>query len=156
MTEHIDVPPTILDYMNIDPLPVMHGSSLRAHIEGQKPVVRGALFSEYLENEEAHIRTARHKYIFCSGNRKRGDGYLTDNPTPGRYHRLFDLEADPGEFTDVAANHPKLVEELQWLMLGRFRATHPEAAREPQRLGREEAIEWYLRPRDDTPSGAGK
>ena len=33
-------------------------------------------------------------------------------------------------------------------MLERFRATHPEAASEPQRLSRAEAIEFYLRPRD--------
>ena len=33
-------------------------------------------------------------------------------------------------------------------MLDRFRATHPDREREPQRLNRAEAIEFYLPPRD--------
>jgi hypothetical protein len=41
-----------------------------------------------------------------------------------------------------------VVATLDAMMLARFRATHPEAASEPQRLSREEAIEFYLRPRD--------
>jgi choline-sulfatase len=148
MTEHIDVPATIVDIMDLDPLPVMHGRSLRPYLEGRNPAPRDHIFSEYLENEEAFIRTDRHKYIFCSGKRARGDGYATANPTPGRYHRLYDLTADSGEFTDVAAKDGPVVEKMQNLLLERFRKTHPEAEREPQRLSREEAIEWYLRPRD--------
>jgi choline-sulfatase len=148
MTEHIDVPATIVDLMGLDPLPVQQGHSLRPYLEARRAAPRDHIFSEYLENEEAFIRTARHKYIFCTGRRARGDGYDIATPTPGRYHRLFDLEADPGEFTDVAAREPAIVERLQGLLLERFRKTHPEAAQEPQSLSREEAIEWYLRPRD--------
>jgi hypothetical protein len=33
-------------------------------------------------------------------------------------------------------------------MLNHFRRTHPEVEREPARLSRAEALEWYLRPRD--------
>ena len=69
-------------------------------------------------------------------------------PTPGRYRRLYDLASDPGEFSDVAAKNPDMVSRLEGLMLERFRGTHPEAGREPQRLSRAEAIEFYLRPRD--------
>ena len=43
---------------------------------------------------------------------------------------------------------PTVVATLEGLMLERFRRTHPDAAGEPQRLSREEAIEFYLRPRD--------
>jgi choline-sulfatase len=109
---------------------------------------RDHVFTEYLENEEAYIRTDRWKYIFCSGRRVRTDGYLLDNPTPGRYRRLYDLTSDPGEFSDVSGKNPEVVGEMEGLMLARFRATHPEAASEPQRLSRAEAIEFYLRPRD--------
>ena len=155
LTEHVDVPATIVDLMGLDPLPVTHGRSLRPYLEG-RPVdqPRGHIFSEYLENEEAYIKTAEWKYIFCSGKRARQDGYHTDNPTPGRYRRLYDLKADPGEFTDVAAKHPDLVEKFETLMLDRFRATHPDREREPQRLNRAEAIEFYLRPRDGSPPAA--
>ncbi len=148
-TEHVDVTATIADVMNLDPLPVLHGHSLRPYLEGrrmEKP--RDHVFTEYLENEEAYIRSDRWKYIYCSGRRARTDGYAVDNPTPGRYRRLYDLAKDPGEFHDVAAGNPDVVAKLGALMLERFRATHPEAASEPQRLSRDEAIEFYLRPRD--------
>ena len=149
MTEHIDVPATIVDVMGLDRLPIQHGQSLRPYLEGRHmDTPRSWIFSEYLENEEAYVRTDRWKLIFCSGKRKRGDGYVTDNPTPGRYVRLFDLQKDPGEFTDVAPSNRATVAKLEALMLGRFRETHPEAAQEPERLTTEESLEWYVRPRD--------
>jgi len=149
MTEHIDVPATIVDIMDIDRLPIQHGQSLRPYLEGRRvDAPRRWIFSEYLENEEAYIRTDRWKLIFCSGKRKRDDGYLTDNPTPGRYVRLFDHTADPGEFTNVAAQNRDAVDKLEKLMLERFRTTHPEAAQEPPRLSVEESLDWYVRPRD--------
>ena len=148
-TEHVDVTATVVDLLNLDPLPVPHGRSLRPYLEARRmDSPRTHIFSEYLENEEAYIRTRRWKYLFCSGKRARTDGYLTDRPTPGRYRRLYDLAADPGEFTDVARAHPGVVAELESLLLTRFRETHPEAASEPTGLSREEAVEFYLRPRD--------
>jgi choline-sulfatase len=152
MTQHLDVGPTILDLLGAPPLPVQHGRELRPYLEGRKPEQPlDRLFSEYLENEEAFIRTERWKFVFCSGRRKRTDGYETDNPTPGRYRRLFDLQNDSGEFRNVAAANPQVVDELESAILERFRATHPEADREPAALPRAEAIEWYLRPRDASP-----
>lgn len=153
LTEHIDVPATIVDMMGLTPLPVQHGQSLRPYLEGRRMgKVRDHVFSEYLENEEAYIKTKEWKYIFCSGKRARQDGYQTDKPTPGRYRRLYNLKDDPGEFTDVAAKHPEVVERLAGLMLERFRATHPERGAEPAGVSRDEAIEFYLRPRDAEPA----
>jgi arylsulfatase A-like enzyme len=153
LTEHIDVSATICDMMGLDPLPIMHGQSLRPYLEARRmDHPRDHIFSEYLENEEAYIRTKEWKYIFCSGRRVRTDGYETDNPTPGHYRRLYDLKNDPGEFTDVAAKHPELVEKFETLMLQRFRETHPGRVNEPQRLNRVEAIEYYLPPRDAKPT----
>jgi choline-sulfatase len=149
MTEHVDVSATIPDMMGLDPLPVRHGQSLRPYLEGRsmaKP--RDHVFSEYAENEEAYIKTRDWKYIFCSGKRARLDGYQTDHPTPGRYKRLYSLKNDPGEFTDVARTNPETVARLETLMLDRFRATHPDANSEPTNLSREDAMEYYLRPRD--------
>ena len=149
LTEHVDVPATVVDLMGLDPLPVLHGQSLRPYLEGRRMENRrDHVFSEYLENEEAFIKTPDWKYIFCSGRRARKDGYETADPTPGRYRRLFDLRADGGEFHDVAKRHPDLVAKFEGVMLDRFRLTHPDREREPQRLSREEATEYYLRPRD--------
>ncbi len=149
LTEHIDVPATITDMMNLDPLPGAHGNSLRGYITGKKvDALRSTIFSEYLENEEAFARTKRWKYIYCSGKRKRGDGYETENPTPGRYHRLYDLMTDPNEFRDESSRRPEVVKEMQAALLGRFRATHPDAANEPSQSGNEDALDFYVRPRD--------
>ena len=148
-TESIDVPATILDMLGVDALPITHGQSLRPYLEGRRMAKpRSYVFSEYLENEEACVRTDRWKFVFCTGKRKRTDGYEIDNPTPGRYIRLYDLKKDPGEFTDVAKRESAVVSRLQSTMLERFRSTHPDAEREPKGLAAEEALEFYLRPRD--------
>ena len=144
-TESIDLPATIPELLGLDPLPLLHGHSLRPYLmEGGKPKGRDHIFSEYLENEEAFIRTSRWKYIYCTGKRARGDGYEIDNPTPGPYQRLYDLRTDPGEFADVAAKNPTVVAEMRKLMLDRFRNTHPQVDREPAT----DPLDFYLRPRD--------
>ncbi|MBL8231123.1 MAG: sulfatase-like hydrolase/transferase [Bryobacterales bacterium] len=147
-TEHVDLAPTVLDLLGAAPLPIQHGHSLRPYLENRRIEARSHIFSQYLENEEAFVRTDKWKLICCSGKRARGDGYDIDNPTPGRYQRLYDLKADPGEFVDVAAKYPKVAYELQTLMLDRFRQTHPEAGSEPANSDREAILDWYLRPRD--------
>jgi choline-sulfatase len=148
-TESVDVPPTILDLLGAEPFTIQHGQSLRPYLTGGKPAApRQAIFSEYLENEEACIRTDRWKYIHCSGKRARTDGYETGNPTPGRIVRLYDLKEDPGEFHNVASRYPEAAAECASQLLARFRATHPETPAETPGLDTAEAIEWYLRPRD--------
>jgi choline-sulfatase len=148
-TESVDVAPTILDLLGAEALPVMHGHSLRAYTEGGRPAApRDHIFSQYLENEEACVRTDRYKFILCSGKRERTDGYETDHPTPGSYIRLYDLKRDPGEFTDIASKEPEVVARLAKLMLDRFRNTHPQAEQLPGGLDERKSIEWFLRPRD--------
>lgn len=148
-TESVDVPATILDLLGAERFEVNQGQSLRPYLEGHKPSQpRDYIFSEYLENEEACIRTSRWKFIHGSGKRARQDGYITDNPTPGRTVRLYDLKEDPSEFKNVAAQYPEAVAELSRRLLARFRTTHPEAQQEPRSLATPDAIEWYLRPRD--------
>jgi choline-sulfatase len=148
-TEHIDVAPSILEWMGLDPLSHGQGRSLAPYWRGRKPDrVRGHIVSEYLENEDVYVRDARWKLTFSTGRRARQDGYITDNPTPGRTVKLYDLRRDPGEFTDVSRAHPKEVRRLAALALERFRSTHPDAAAEPRAATIEEALEFYLRPRD--------
>ncbi len=148
LTEHIDVPATIVDMMNLEPPPILHGRSLRPYLEGKSVAGRDHIFSEYLENEEAYIRTDRWKFIYCTGKRERKDGYVTDNPTPGRYRILYDHQSDPEEFHNAIGKNGDVAAKLQRLMLDRFRKTHPEADREPAHASEEETLDWYLRPRD--------
>ena len=101
MTESVDIAPTILEALGAGPLEVSHGSSLVPLLEGATERHRDVVFSEYLENEEAAVRTERWKLIQCSGRRHRRDGLETDDPTPGSYLRLYDLAHDPAELTDL-------------------------------------------------------
>ena len=152
-TESVDVPPTILDLLGAEPLPVQHGQSLRPYLEKKRVAApRTSIFSEYLENEEAVLRTSRWKLIHCSGKRLRNDGYKTDNPTPGRYVRLYDLRRDPGEFHNVADSNGDVVTKLSADLLARFRTTHPDSVSEPQKMDVGEALDWYVRPRDAKPA----
>ena len=148
-TESVDVAPTITDLVGLDPFTVAHGQSLRGYLQGQRPArPRQSIFSEYLENEEACIRTQEWKFVHCSGRRRRTDGYETDQPTPGRTVRLFDLKKDPGEFHNIAKSQPAVTQRLSEELLARFRSSHPESPQEPANLKTADAIEWYLRPRD--------
>lgn len=152
-TESIDVPPTVLELLGVEPFVENHGRSLTSYLKtGTDPAPRQSIFSEYLENEEACIRTDSFKFIQCSGRRLRTDGYLTGKPLPGRTIHLFDLKKDPGEFKNVATEHPDVVQRLSSDMLTVFRSTHPEANFEPSSLSMPEIIDWYLRPRDAVPS----
>ncbi len=149
-TEHLDLAPTILGLLDAPPLAVQHGQSLAPYLAGRRPAnARTHIVSEYLENEEVFVRTRRWKLIHSTGKRAREDGYKTDNPTPGRYTKLYDLANDPDEFTDVSGSNPKVVAQLQQVALDRFRATHPERDKEPSRAGAVAALEFYLPPRDN-------
>jgi hypothetical protein len=78
-----------------DAFELTHGHSLSAYLKtGSDPNPRQSIFSEYLRNEEACVRTDRWKLIRCSGNRLRRDSYLTFDPLPRRYVRLFDPQKD--------------------------------------------------------------
>ncbi len=154
-TESIDVPPTLIDMLHAEPFAVNHGKSLGGYLRGDKILSpRQSVFSEYLENEEACIKNDKWKFIYCSGRRLRRDGYLTDNPVPGRYIQLFDQKSDSVEFYNVAEKHPEVVDQMAAEMLEIFRSTHPEAHEEPHGLDRDTLLDWYLRPRDAQPSPA--
>jgi choline-sulfatase len=146
-TEHVDLPATITDMLEAPPLPIQHGQTLRAYLEGRRvSTPRDHIFSEYLETEQAYIRTERYKFIYCSGRRL--DWYKPRRGWSGRWRRLYDLKTDPGEFHDISAEHPDLVPRFEELLLERFRKTHPDASNEPKGLPREDALDFYVRSRD--------
>ena len=147
LTEHVDVPATILEMLETEPMPRQHGQSLRPYLEGRGVAnPRDHIFSEYLETEQAYIRTEQYKFIYCSGRRM--DWYRPAHPIVGRWQRLYDLNNDPDEFHDIAPRRPDLVARFESLLLDRFRRTHPEAAGEPPGLSPEAALDFYVRPRD--------
>jgi len=152
LTEHVDLSATVLDLMGIAPFATQHGQTLRPYLTGGPAAApREWIFSELLENEECYARSAKWKYIYCSGKRERTDGYKIENPTPGRYQKLYDLESDPGEFTDVSEAYPQVAAEFQQKLVARYRSTHPDASGEPSRGTTADILDFYLRPRDAAP-----
>ena len=146
-TEHVDLPATLLDLLETAPPPRQHGQSLRPYLEGRGQVsARDHVFSEYLETEQAYLRTERYKFLYCTGRRL--DWYRPSQPIQSPWRRLYDLRDDPGELHDIAAANRDLVARFENLLLDRFRATHPEASAEPPGLPSEAALDFYLRPRD--------
>jgi choline-sulfatase len=133
-TESVDVSPTITRLLKLsNRLPSPHGRDLLT----SPP--KDEIFSVYLENEEACLIWENWKFIYSTGRRKRLDGYETDQPTPGPITRLYDLKRDPGEFRNVAAQYPALVQNLRHRLEARFAATHPEPGLD---------LDAWLRPRD--------
>lgn len=87
---------------------------------------------EHAENAEAMVRTGRWKLVDSAGNRRRRDGYALGTAPPGRSIRLFDLEDDPGETTDVSgrSGNVAVVAELLARLADHLRHT----ARDPERV----------------------
>jgi choline-sulfatase len=153
LVEMVDVMPTVLHLMSLPVPPDLQGLDLEPLLK-KKPGATGheVVFSEYLENEEAMVRSARYKLIVCTGRRLREDGYKTAKPwqRPGAYMRLYDEVADPEETTDLSQN-PALAalrDELLARMYERLTTTLEGLQPVPPGLSRLEAIHWCLVPRD--------
>ncbi len=151
LVELVDVFPTLLDMLGLRMPAGVQGTSLLRLIQGAPGAVgRDVVFSEYLENEEAMVRSSRYKLVIGTGRRARQDGYQTDHPLSAPYERLYDLQADPGETTDVASR-PDLAgvkAELRRRMYVRLTSTRLGLEPLPGRLSVLEAIHWCLVPRD--------
>jgi len=108
---HIDIVPTILDALGIEPTPDLTGQSLWPLVLGGSPAPG---FSSYFESLSASLNQGwaplrgifdgRYKYI--------------DLPLP----ELYDLNADPHEETNLVAREPETLDRLR-KGLARVRAT---------------------------------
>lgn len=142
-----DIVPTILEACE-QPVPkTVQAESLVPIMMGRKDSVRHQLFVEYSENEEALVRTDQWAFMYCSGKRKREDGYQTGKPLPGRVVRLYDMKKDPEQMTNVAEKEDKIVRQMTQKLLDHLRATDREGR---NFAGRDihEVIDLYLRPND--------
>jgi arylsulfatase A-like enzyme len=147
----IDVLPTVADLLDAElpPHPI-DGKSILPLLQGE-PGARSpheALFFYYRRNDLEAMRSGRwklhfpHRFRSMEGREPGRDG------TPGKYDHdrrtgleLYDLEADIGETTDLADEHPEVVARLQKLA-NAMRAelgdaltdVEPTARREPDRI----------------------
>lgn len=154
MVEYVDIFPTVLDLLGIATPGDLQGRSLAPLLRGEPGATgRDVVFSEYLENEEAMVRSERFKLIVGTGRRKREDGYVTSDPTPGPSLRLFDEATDPGETKDLSADPAMrpVLENLIDRMYTRLTTTRSGLQPAPAGLTKIETIHWCLIPRDPPP-----
>ena len=154
LVEFIDVAPTIMDLLGVTPLQESQGRSLRPFLKNDSVNFRQVVFSEFLADNKAMVRTEKWKYIFTSGKHDLAQGYATGHEPTGIRHRLYDLKEDPGETHDVSGDPANLVilESLQLKMLEIFKETHPRAGELPEGLSEEEQLVWFCEPPDDNPN----
>lgn len=146
-----DIVPTILEATGHQVVPKsVQAKSLVPVLRGKSKTRRDAVFVEYSENEEALVRTERWALMYGSGKRERQDGYATGKPLPGRTVKLFDMERDPGQLTDLAGRpeHAATVRQLLQRLVEHLRAT----ARQPELIPRTddvyELLDFLVQPRD--------
>ncbi|MHC4117860.1 MAG: sulfatase family protein [Planctomycetota bacterium] len=85
----MDIMPTLCDYAGIEPPANMRGVSLRPILEGGSGAQRDCIVTEGNTNTGRMLRTREFKYI-----------KYVDDPV----EQLFDMESDPGETRNLAAN----------------------------------------------------
>jgi len=94
----IDILPTLLDVLDLEPPKILEGRSLVPMIKGFDRAPRLTIArQDYADPEPVILRTGRWKY------------YLR----PGQQPSLYDLASDPGEQENSAHNHPEVVADLQ-------------------------------------------
>ncbi len=148
LVELVDLVPTILETLEVPPIRGAHGRSLVPLLEGKTRHHRDFVFSEYLGDNVAMVRTQQWKYIFGSGKHDLALGYATGRGALGRYQLLINQVEDPYEAHNLVDDpkHAQLVSSLRKKMLDVFMRTDPRAPRLPLRLSVEERLEWFLEP----------
>jgi choline-sulfatase len=151
LVEFVDLVPTILDVLQAPPMDGVQGRSLVPLLEGRTERHRDAVFSEFLPDNKAMVRTDRWKYVFSTGARDLAMGYETGRGPVGIEHRLYDTVADPMEHHDLAGDprYAGVLKTLQLQMLDRFITTHPYAEALPPQLSLEEALIWFCVPPEE-------
>ena len=160
LVELVDIVPTVLDYLGVPfdrndaPPRDLHGCSLRPLIEGQVPKVRDEAFSEYQHTSEAMVRTDRFKLIYRTANGV-GDwiGYEEIMPPKGRLIKLFDVQADPDEYRNLAGDskYADVVSALLDKLADWYRRIPPVGEPPPANLSREAFLDWAIPPREAGP-----
>jgi len=148
--EFIDLAPTIFEATGTKLHDQLQGISLWQLLQGRKTTHSDYVFAEFLEDNKVMIASKKWKYIFTTGKRDLGNGYATGQGPSGIIHRLYDLENDPKETTNLAnkVDFQETVAKLQEVLLEKFMDTHPMAVNVPSGLNTLGKIIWFCEPND--------
>jgi choline-sulfatase len=111
IVEAVDLLPTALEALGLPPRPELDGISLLPTLAGRPPGVPAYAVSEFLDDQRA-LMVGRWKLLAGAGG----------------WRKLFDLEADPAELTDLASRSP-IARRLCEQYLAEALATPAKAAR---------------------------
>ena len=115
--QHIDLLPTLLGYLGIEPPPADGRDLLAERRRGDAPL-----------DVYAHLDVDGHRA--ASVIRGRFKLVLPLSPSQGTAPMLFDLDADPGELEDLAGDRPDIVARMLGLLAERNLAGEIESAEE--------------------------
>ncbi|MBI0397156.1 sulfatase family protein [Cyclobacterium marinum] len=154
LTEFVDLFPTIIEALGEKPLNNIHGISLVPLLTEKTDKHRDSVFSEFLPDNKAMIRTNKWKYIFSTGKNDLGMGYATGFGPAGITHHLYNVEEDPKETTNLSNNpeYQEIMQELQVKLLGIFEKTHPLAGNVPASWSIEQKFIAYCEPPEESKS----
>jgi arylsulfatase A-like enzyme len=152
LTEFVDLFPTIVEALGEKPLKDIHGKSLVPLLTGKTDKHREYVFSEFLPDNKVMIRTNKWKYIFSTGKNDLGMGYATGFGAAGITHRLYDIEGDPKETTNLSnkTEYQQIMQDLQVLLLEIFENTHPMAGKVPESWSMEQKFVAYCEPPEES------
>ncbi len=151
MAEFVDVVPTLLEAIKAPPLASVQGKSLLPLIQQKADTHKSYVFSEFLADNKAMVRSDHWKYIFTTGKRDLAQGYATGYPAPGITHRLYDVINDPDETENLYAD-PSLADTVQHLqseLISWFRQTHPNPDTVSLDASVEEQLVSFCEPPDE-------
>ncbi len=150
MVEFVDIVPTLLDIIREKPMNTTQGKSFSPLLTGKQENHRDMVFSEYIPDNKAMVRTDRWKLIFTSGKKDLALGYATGYDPSGLLYKLYDQHKDPKETTNLAyePEYKHLVDSLRKEMLRIFRETHPKADSIPDNLPVDEQLTLFCEPVD--------
>jgi arylsulfatase A-like enzyme len=112
LIQHVDLAPTIHEYLGIDPVDSeSDGSSLRGLIEGNdKHIRKSVFFEESYVQRKIGLRNETHKYIFAPD----GKGMCSYcQKVHGGIEELYDLKKDPEEMNNVAWENRKIADQMK-------------------------------------------
>lgn len=104
---YIDVLPTLLAAAGVKPPSNLDGINFLPALRGEGQLPVRPWFSYIHQNEDAHASVHEGRWKLVA----HGDFFAEKPATPPALE-LYDLEADPGEQTDIAAKHPDVVARL--------------------------------------------
>jgi arylsulfatase A-like enzyme len=111
----IDLAPTILDYLNLPPLPGAQGVSVKASLYGENMERRPLHALAHAPYNSQMTGKGSWKYIFNPiTNPRTIDAWWMGLPRPAvPEEELYNIDNDPGEMVNLTDTHPKTLEEMR-------------------------------------------